>query len=101
MPPYAVLGPYSGKLRNGGEPVLLSMPGDVDGLGNRYYIDVDQVDYSDGLHHEDFDRLDPPIDPWWRTIAADGGGMSLSRIDPNSYGNDPINWEAAVPSPGW
>jgi len=100
-PACPVLGPYNGNLRNGGERVQLSLPGDVDELGNRYYIRVDRVNYSDGSHHEDFDELDPPIDPWWRTIAADGGGMSLSRIDANCYGNDPINWEAAAPSPGW
>jgi hypothetical protein len=31
---------------------------------------------------------------------ADGYGRSLSRIDPNDYGNDVANWKAILPSPG-
>jgi hypothetical protein len=56
------------------------------------------VHYSDGSHHEDFDYLIPPLDPW--PIEADGYGKSLTRIDPNLYGNDVINWCADEPSPG-
>jgi hypothetical protein len=35
----------------------------------------------------------------WPT-NADGGGATLQRVKPEEYGNDPINWVAAVPSPG-
>jgi hypothetical protein len=90
-----VLGPYDGQLKNGGEKVELSMPGDVDGLGTRYYIRVDRVNYSDGSHPED---CPGGVDLW--PVEADGGGMSLSRRVPADYGNDVANWQAATPSPG-
>jgi hypothetical protein len=91
----AVLGPYEGQLRNGGEKVELGMPGDVDLLGTQYYIRVDRVSYSDGSHPED---CPGEIDLW--PSGADGGGSSLSRIEPSDYGNDVVNWQAAAPSPG-
>jgi hypothetical protein len=91
----AVLGPYVGQLRNGGEKVELSMPGDVDALGTRYYIRVDRVSYSDGSHPED---CPGGIDLW--PSGADGGGFSLNRIESSDYGNDVVNWTAASPSPG-
>jgi len=90
-----VLGPYSGNLSNAGEKVELSMPGDVDEYDTRYYIRVDRVNYSDGLHPEDC----PSGVDFWPT-EADGGGKSLTRTIPANYGNDPNNWTAAVPSPG-
>ena len=30
-----------------------------------------------------------------------GFGGSLTRIDPTTYGNDPANWQAAAPTPGF
>jgi hypothetical protein len=33
-------------------------------------------------------------------VRADGTGYSLSRINPHEYGNDPANWQTAIPSPG-
>jgi hypothetical protein len=80
-----------GRLDNAGEKVQLSKPGDeVEGI--RYYIRVDRINYSDGFH---------PLgeDPW--PIGPDGYGMSLTRVVPADYGNDPQNWAAANPSPGW
>jgi hypothetical protein len=80
-----------GRLDNAGEKVQLSKPGDqVD--GKRYYIRLDRVNYSDGFH---------PLgeDPW--PIEPDGYGKSLARKVPADYGNDPENWTAADPSPGW
>jgi hypothetical protein len=97
LPPLGVLvlGPYDGSLSNGGEKLELSMPGDEDGSGTRYYIRADRVNYSDGSHPQN----EPGgLDLW--PIAADGGGASLSRIAPERYGNDPDNWEATVPTPG-
>jgi hypothetical protein len=81
----------SGKLDNAGEKIQLSKPGD-EFEGKRYYIRVDRVNYSDGFHPLD-------EDPW--PIWPDGYGFSLTRTVPADYGNDPANWEAANPSPGW
>jgi hypothetical protein len=91
----AVAGPYDGQLKNGGEKLELSMPGDVDALGTRHYIRVDRVNFSDGSHPED---QPGGVDLW--PVEADGGGMSLSRKVPGEYGNDVANWQAATPSPG-
>jgi hypothetical protein len=84
-----------GRLDNAGEKIQLSMPGDVDIEGRRYWIRVDRVNYSDGSHT---DGTPGDADPW--PVGADGTGYSLSRINPSEYGNDPINWQAAIPSPG-
>jgi hypothetical protein len=81
----------SGKLDNAGEKIQLSKPGD-EFEGKRYYIRVDRVNYSDGFH-----PLDEDLWPIW----PDGYGFSLTRNVPGDYGNDPENWEAANPSPGW
>jgi len=80
-----VLGPYVGKLDNGGQTIEISMPGDVDGDGTRY-IRVDRVVYDDD-------------DPWPAEPDGDGD-YSLTRIVPADYGNDVANWEAAEPTPG-
>jgi hypothetical protein len=74
----------------------LSKPGDVDADGARRWIRVDQITYSDGSRAADFPK---GIDPW--PSKADGQGMSLSRIAPTDYGNDPANWRVVAPSPGW
>ena len=80
-----------GKLDNGGEKIQLSKPGD-ELEGSRYYIRVDRVNYSDGLHPAG-------VDPW--PVEADGYGASLSRLSLQHYGNDPNNWTATVPpTPG-
>ncbi len=75
----------SGNLDNAGEQVQISMPGDVDAAGERHYICIDHVHYDD--------RPPWPVEP-------DGYGYSLAKTDPNLYGNDPNNWQAASPSPG-
>jgi hypothetical protein len=85
----------SGKLNNGGEALRLLKPGDVDVNGIRYWILVDEVAYSDGAHGDTFAD---GIDPW--PTEADGSGLSLNRIFPSRYGNDPNNWQATIPSPG-
>jgi hypothetical protein len=95
VPVGKILGPYDGKLSNSGEKVELSMPGDVDMFGTRYYIRVDRVSYSDGFHPED---CPGGIDLW--PVEADGGGKSLGRVVSTNYGNDVINWAAKSPSPG-
>ena len=80
-----VVGPYDGQLANEGEKLELGMPGDVDDEGTRYYIRVDRVSYNDSSD--------------WPQ-AADGQGMSLTRINNAQYGNDPTNWQSAAPTPG-
>jgi hypothetical protein len=96
MPPgVQVLDGYDGRLSNAGERLQIGIPGDTDEYGTRYYIRVDRVTYSDGLHPED---CPGGVDLWPR--EADGLGKSLSRKVSSDYGNDVANWEAAVPSPG-
>ena len=84
----------AGKLNNAGEKIQLSMPGDVDTQGLRYWIRVDRLTYSDGSHP----AAPGETDPW--PAEPDGNGYSLSRINPAEYGNDPVNWQAEIPSPG-
>ena len=82
----------SGGLKDGGEKVEISLPGD-EVLGVRQYIRVDRVNYSDGSH--------PVGDDPWPTEPDDGiTGTSLSRILPSDYGNDVINWQSATTTPG-
>ena len=96
MPPgVQVLDGYNGWLNDDGEKLEISMPGDIDESLTRYYIRIDRVTYSDGLHPED---CPGGVDYWPR--EADGLGKSLSRKVPKDYGNDVANWEAATPSPG-
>ncbi|MGB2806290.1 MAG: lamin tail domain-containing protein [Sedimentisphaerales bacterium] len=90
-----VIDDYSGWLSNAGERLQIGMPGDTDEFGTRHYIRIDRVTYSDGSHPED---CPGGVDLW--PTGADGLGKSLSRKDPNDYGNDVINWEAADLSPG-
>jgi len=85
----------AGKLDNRGGTLRLLKPGDVDKAGTRYWIDVDRIDYSDGSHEQGFSS---GIDPW--PVDADGFGLSLSRLSPTRYGNDPNNWQATPPTPG-
>jgi hypothetical protein len=94
IPSDKIFGPYEGSLDNAGETVELSMPGEVDGMGNAFYIRVDRVSYSDGSHPAD----NPGgIDLW--PSQADGEGYSLTRKVLSDYGNDPANWLAALPTP--
>ncbi|MGA2093299.1 MAG: hypothetical protein ABSH16_07845, partial [Sedimentisphaerales bacterium] len=88
-----IYGPYSGWLANEGEQLELGKPGDIDGLGQRQYIRVERINYSDGWHPGD-----DPNDPW--PTGADGLGKSLKRTNESLYGNDPNNWTAAAPTPG-
>jgi hypothetical protein len=85
----------AGNLANGGQKIQLSKPGDQDAQGNRSWIRLDRVVYSDGLHPQDFAE---GVDTW--PVEANGKGKSLGRINPQAYGNDPVNWRASTPSPG-
>jgi hypothetical protein len=83
-PEVLILGPYTGGLQDSGERLQVQRPGMADTNGTPYYT-VDLVRYNDRA-------------PW--PPAADGSGASLQRHDLAAYGNDPIHWEAATPTPG-
>ncbi|NQT82999.1 lamin tail domain-containing protein, partial [bacterium] len=82
-----MFGPCSGKLENAGERIGLFEPGAPESPdpGPVPYILVDQVDYSNS-------------DPW--PTGADATGNSLQRVFSGEYGNDPVNWKVAPPTPG-
>ncbi len=85
----------SGRLSNSGETIQLLKPGDVDEAGTRYWVEVDRLTYSDGSHPQD---CEDGIDRW--PTGADGEGLSLNRLFPSRYGNDPNNWQATLITPG-
>jgi len=80
----AIVGPYVGALQDSGERLKLQRPDTPDTNGVPF-VTVDEIRYNDKA-------------PW--PPAADGSGPSLQRITAATYGNDPINWEAAGPTPG-
>jgi hypothetical protein len=88
-------GILNGSLSNGREKLELQMPGDVKD-GRRMYIRVDRVYYSDGSHPDSVDVPDP-----WPTEPDDSDSFTLTRITPNAYGNDAVNWQPDAPSPGY
>jgi hypothetical protein len=71
-----VLGPYAGGIDNSGERLKLEKP-----FGSDAVITIDEVRFNDRA-------------PW--ATAADGEGPSLERLRPADFGNDPINWDAAL-----
>lgn len=85
-----LVGPYIGKLDNGGEDVELQKPGEPVPAGQLDagyvpYLMVEKVAYDDaGL---------------WPT-SPDGMGDSLHRFSRTGYANDVTNWLAAAPTPG-
>jgi len=85
----------TGKLSNTRETIHLLRPGDLGDEGVRRWIVVDRIRYSDGSQREDFPG---GVDPW--PSQADGQGLSLTRIVPAAFGDDPSNWQAITPSPG-
>ncbi len=78
-----IVGPFFGTLQNSGERIELKRVDLSDTNGVRYAMD--SIRYNDKA-------------PW--PPAADGGGPSLQRKFANQYGDDPINWQAAAPTPG-
>lgn len=76
-----ILGPYPGKLDNGGERIALERP-IIDGrMGRVRYVEVDAVAYDDDA-------------PW--PERADGDGWSLERILLHEYGGAAFNWRQSV-----
>lgn len=86
-----VYGPFSGTLDNAGESVELYRPDSPQqppaaDAGFVPYVLADRVSYTDTTP--------------WPGGAVDGGGLSLQRLAVNLYGNEPLNWIAASPTPG-
>ncbi len=83
-----ILGPWNGKLDNGGETITFERPDNPNVTPTNifvpYYL-VEEISYGDTV-------------PW--PSNADGTGASLQRIEPSLFGNDPINWQAAAPTAG-
>jgi hypothetical protein len=79
-----VFGPYGGTLQDSGERLELQQP-DAHGTNGYAFVTVDEVRYNDRV-------------PW--PTAADGIGPSLQRLNLTTYGNEPLNWRAASPTPG-
>lgn len=79
-----IFGPWSGNLQDSGERIELQRP-DVPDTNGFAYITVDEVRYNDKA-------------PW--PPAADGSGASLQKVSAALYGNEPLIWTAATPTPG-
>jgi hypothetical protein len=79
-----IFGPYAGQLQDSGENLELEAP-DSPNTNAVPYVVMDAVRYNDNA-------------PW--PPAADGGGLSLQRVPVSGYGNEPLNWTAAGPTPG-
>ena len=81
-----LFGPYSGHLGNVNETIQLKQP-----LPPDYAFQSEIWAVADEVHY----ASQPP----W-PCGADGTGASLQRQRPAEFGNDPINWGAAAPTPG-
>jgi hypothetical protein len=90
-PRVQLFGPYSGKLSNSSGAVELYRPDNPQlpphpDAGFVPYVMIEHIQYGDSA-------------PW--PVEADGGGASLQRKSPTEYGNDPLDWRAGVPTPGF
>ncbi len=85
-----ILGPWTGNLSNSGERIALQEPQEADPptVTTIWWINIDQVIYSD-------------YTPW--PTSPDGDGDALLRVSSSASasGDDPANWMAAAPSPGY
>jgi hypothetical protein len=86
-----IYGPFSGSLANDTDSVELYRPDTPQqppaaDAGFVPYVIVDRVNYADTAP--------------WPTGPVDGGGHSLQRLAVNLYGNEPLNWISAAPTPG-
>jgi hypothetical protein len=75
---------FAGQLQTNGETLELLRP-DSDPTNRMAHALVDRVRYG-------------ATSPW--PLMAGGRAAALQRVDPGGYGDDPINWQAASPTPG-
>jgi hypothetical protein len=85
-----LFGPYQDKLANDRDTVTLFKPDPPQlpphpDAGLVPQIVVERIRYTDAS-------------PW--PTNADGWGQSLQRMAAAAYGNEPLNWQAAAPTPG-
>lgn len=90
-PDVPVYGPFSGNLDNAGDDVVLYRPDTPQqppspDAGFVPYVVADRVAYDDAAP--------------WPAGSVDGGGDSLHRAAPVLYGNEPLHWVGATPTPG-
>jgi hypothetical protein len=86
-----IFGPFSGALANDTDNVELYRPDNPQNpeaidAGYVPYVLADRVNYADRAP--------------WPSGAVDGGGLSLQRLQPDVYGNEPLHWGGASPTPG-
>ena len=86
----SILGPFRGQLENTGEHVRLLKPGPPEPPDSLRPGFVPYI-LMDGVHYLN-------LSPW--PTNANASSNSLQRIAASQYGNDPINWQAASPTPG-
>ncbi len=88
--PVPLLGPTDGRVSSSGEAIKLLQPDETEGpeepnAGFVPYQLVEGIEYSAAA-------------PW--PTADTGTGGSWQRKEPLGYGNDPVNWTFAAPTPG-
>ena len=84
-PGVQILAPYAGQLQDSGERLELQRP-EVPDTNGLVYVTVDEVRYNDKAPVAAGRRRQRPLAPEARACAF--------------YGNDPVNWTAAAPTPG-
>jgi len=82
-----ILGPWSGRLNNSEETIELRKP-----------IFIPQTNNSPVLSYTIQDKVRYRSSAPWPTLNNDL--LSLQKIEPQKYGNDPANWAARPPTPG-
>jgi len=89
----SVFGPYDFSLPDYNGVVELHMP-EITSFG---YFVLDRLEYNrDAL-------LNTNCSSWqsYWPLEANGQGASLTRLHHDRPGNEPLNWEAALPTPGF
>ncbi|NQU24379.1 MAG: lamin tail domain-containing protein [Candidatus Nealsonbacteria bacterium] len=83
-----VVGPFGSRLSNSSDVIQLFRAGEesIDEPGFFPLLVEDELRYDDDV-------------PW--PTDADGGGDSLNRSGPEAWSQDPTQWFAETPSPGW
>ncbi len=90
-----VVGPFAGVLGEVAMNVMLSTYDFEDGR----YLVADAVQYNSGYPLDS--ELWPAFWPVFWPETANGQGDALHRIQLDDYANDPANWQAAPPTPGY